>query len=157
MTINKIILKNILTLFAFIAVVTITSCKKDNEALKPQFADIEFSIYDLRPPGDTTATEIIYPNTIILKGDYTWTIDLGGAKSNGTYSWKPTSSQQGDIKFTITNWTTFATNPVLSTKLMSAIVAVKRYGFSLQTPSFNNFLVEDCQCDKFPFIRTNKK
>jgi hypothetical protein len=150
-------MKNILTLLAFTAAVTIISCKKDNEAQKPQFADIEFSIYDLRPPGDTTATEITYPNTIILKSDYTWTIDLGGAKSNGTYSWTPTSSQQGDIKFTTITWTDFTSNQILSNKLKSALQAVSRYGFSLQTPSFNNFLVENCQCDNFPFIRTNKK
>ena len=83
-------MKNILTLFALAIAFTITSCRKDNEAHKPQFADIEFKIYDFRPPGDTTATEIMYPNTIVLKGDYTWTVDLGGTKSNGTYSWTPT-------------------------------------------------------------------
>lgn len=147
-------MKNILIL---IALITIISCKKDNEIQKPQFADIEFSIYDLRSPGDTTSTEITYPNTIILKSDFTWTIDLGGAKSNGTYSWTPTSNQQGDIKFTVINWTDFTTNQTQSNKLKSALQVVSRYGFSLQSPSFNNFLVENCQCDNFPFIRTNKK
>ena len=150
-------MKNILTLFVFIAAVTFTSCKKDNVTPKPQFADIEFSIYDLRALGDTAIFEVTYPNTIILKNDYTWTIDLGGTKSNGTYSWTPTSNQQGDIKFTTIKWTDFTSNQILSDKLKSVLLAVNRYGFSLQTPSFNNFLVENCQCDNFPFIRTNKK
>ncbi len=149
-------MKNILTLFALITATTFISCKKDSEVQKPQFADIEFSIYDLRPPGDTTATEITYPNTIILKSDFTWTIDLGGAKSNGTYSWTPSTNQKGDIRFTTIKWTDFTTNQLLSDKLKSALQAVSRYGFPLQSTSFN-FLVENCQCDNFPFIRTNKK
>jgi hypothetical protein len=150
-------MKNILTLFAFICAVTVMSCKKDNEAPKPQFADIEFSIYDFRAPGDTTAIEVTYPNTIVLKSDYNWTIDLGGVKSNGTYTWTPSSSQQGDIRFTVLNWTDFTSNQILSDKLKSALLAVKSYGFSLQTPSFNNFLNLNYQGDYFPFVRTNKK
>ena len=82
---------------------------------------------------------------------------MGGAKSNGTYKWTSTSNQQGDIKFTILNWTDFTFDQTLSDKLKSALQAVKSYGFTLQTPSFNNFCVKDCQCDYFPFIRTNKK
>ena len=149
-------MKSIFTLIAFIFVVTITSCKKENEVPKPHFADIEFIIYDLRAPGDTTISEVNYPNTIILKSDYTWTIDLGGAKSNGTYTWTPSTNQQGDIRFTTVNWTDFTTNQLLSDKLKSALQAVSSYGFPLQSTSFN-FLVENCQCDNFPFVRTNKK
>jgi len=152
-------MKTFLTLLVFIAaVITYSSCKKDNVAPKPQFVDIEFSIYSLRPPGDTTQTDVTYSNTIILKSDYTWTIDLGGAKSNGTYTLTPTTNQQGDIKFTIVNWTDFTLNPILSNKLKSALQAVRRYGYSLQSQGgFNNFLVENYKDDYFPFVTTYKK
>jgi hypothetical protein len=154
MTHKKLIMKNILLLFAFIIAVPFTSCKKDNDAPKPQFADIEFTMYDLRATGDTITLEVTYPNTIILKSDYTWTIDLGGAKSNGTYTWTPTSNQQGEIKFTITQWTDFTTNQILSDKLKSVLQLVDNYGYTLSTPSFLNFLDKNFN---FSFLRTNRK
>lgn len=147
-------MKTILTLFIFIAVVTFTSCKKDNEVAKPQIADIEFTMYDLRTTGDTTALEVNYPSTIILKSDYSWTIDLGGAKSNGRYDWTPTSNQQGDIKFTITQWTDFSSNIVLSNKLKSVLQSVDNYGYSLSSPSFLNFQDKNFN---FSFLRTIRK
>lgn len=150
-------MKSILTLFALVTVVTLSSCKKDNEIVKPQFADIEFTLYDLRATGDTTISEVTYPSTIVLKNDYTWTIDLGGAKSNGTYTWTPISNQQGEIKFTILRWTGFTSNQILSDKLKSALQAVNHCGYSLQTPSYANFLVNNFQGSYFPFVRTNKK
>ena len=150
-------MKNILTLIALVGVLTFSSCKKDNEIAKPQIADIEFKMYDLRTTGDTTISEVTYPSTLILKSDYTWTIDLGGAKSNGTYTWTPTSNQQSAVKFTILNWTDFTTNQILSDKLKSAIQSVNNCGYSLQNPSFANFLVNNFQGDYFPFVRTNKK
>jgi hypothetical protein len=149
-------MKNILTLFVCSALLTITSCKKDNQIPKPEFADIEFTIYDLRLPGDTTSTDVFYPSTMILKSDYTWSIDLGGAKSNGTYSWTPTSNGQGDINFTTILWTDFTSNRILSDKLKSALLAVRNNGCSIQT-GFNNFLVNNYPGFYFPFIRTNKK
>jgi len=154
MTHQKLVMKNILTLFAFIAIVTFTSCKKDNEEPKPQFADIAFTMYDLRATADTTTYEVTYPSTIILKSDYTWTIDLGGAKSNGTYTWTPTSNQQGEIKFTITQWTDFSSNQILSNKLKSVLQSVDNYGYSLSSPSFLNFLDKNFN---FSFLRTNRK
>ena len=151
-------MKNILTLFVCSALLTITSCKKDNQIPKPEFADIEFSIYDLRPPGDTTSTEVNYPSTMILKSDYTWSIDLGGAKSSGKYSYSPTSSGQlGDIVFTIVSWTDFASNRVLSDKLKLALLDVTRYGCILRTPAFNNFFALDAQGQITTTIRTSKK
>jgi hypothetical protein len=93
---------------------------------------------------------------MILKSDYTWSIDLGGAKSNGTYSWTPTSNGQGDINFTTILWTDFTSNRILSDKLKSALLTVRNNGFSLQT-GFNNFLVNNYPGSYFPFIRTNKK
>ena len=72
-------MKNILTLFAFITATTFISCKKDSEVQKPQFADIEFSMYDLRPPGDTTITEITYANKMFhsLNCVSVWQVTLG--------------------------------------------------------------------------------
>lgn len=150
-------MKNILTLFALIAIVAFSSCKKENEIAKPQIADIEFKLYDLRANGDTTISEVTYSSTLILKSDYTWTIDLGGAKSNGTYTWTPNSNQQSTIKFSILTWTDFTANQILSDKLKSALQAVNNCGYSLQNPSFANFLVNNFQGDYFPFVRTNKK
>lgn len=148
---------NISTLLALITILAFTSCKKDAEAPRPDFADIAFTLYDLRALGDTTATEVNYTNSITLKSNYTWSIDLSGAKSNGTYTWKPISNQQGEIKFTILNWADFASNQVLSNKLKSALQSVNHCGYSLGNPSFANFLVNNYQGDYFPFVRTNKK
>lgn len=147
-------MKNILTLVVLVAAVTLTSCKKDNEVAKPPFTDIEFTMYDLRATGDTTVLEVTYSNTLILKSDYSWTIDLGGAKSNGTYTWAPTSNQQGDIKFTINQWTDFSANIVLSNKLKSVLQLLNNYGYSPSTPSFLNFLDKNFN---FSFLRTNRK
>ena len=149
-------MKYTLTLFAFILAITLISCKKDDVVQKPPFADIEFAISSVRSPGDSTITEITYPNTIILKNNYTWSIDLGGAISDGTYSIMQSSTQQGDIKFTINQWSDFPTNPMVSAKLKSALQVVNRYGFPNQSTSFN-FLVENCQCTYFPAITTNRK
>lgn len=150
-------MKNILTLLAFLTVMASFSCKKDTQLPRLQFADIPFTLYDLRAPGDTTISEVNYTNTLALKNDFTWTIELGGAKSNGTYTWTPTSDRQGEIKFTILNWTDFASNQNLSNKLKATIQAVNHCGYSLENPSFANFLVNNYQGDYFPFVRTNKK
>lgn len=147
-------MKNILTLIVFSAALTLTSCKKENETPKPEFADIAFAMYDLRVTTDTITYEVTYPSTIILKSDYTWTIDLDGAKSSGTYTWMPTSNQQGDIRFTITQWTDFTSNKILSDKLKSVLQLVDNYGYSLSSPSFINFLDKNFN---FSFLRTNRK
>ncbi len=149
-------MKNILTLFAFIIVMTIISCKKDNEIAKPEFAGIEFKLYDLRTSGDVTIYDVTPSSSLVLKNDFTWTINLEGTKSNGTYSWTPTSTRQADIKFTIVSWTDFTSNQVLSDKLKLALQQVNHCGYSLQDPSFANFL-SNSYGDYFAFIRTNKK
>jgi hypothetical protein len=154
---TTLIMKTILTLTAFISALTFMSCKKDNENPKPQIANIEFTLFDVRTAGDSNILEVNYPSTLILKSDFTWTIDLGGTKSNGTYTWTPISKQQADIKFTITQWTDFSSNSILSDKLKSALKEVNHCGYSLQTPSFANFLDNNFQADYFPSIRTNKK
>lgn len=150
-------MNKIFILLSIVAVIIISSCKKDTQAPRPQIVDVPFTLYDLRAPGDTTIFDVNYPSTLILKNDYTWTIDLGGAKSNGTYTWTPTSDRQGEIKFTILSWTDFAGNLVLSDKLKSALQVVNHCGYSLQNPSFANFLINNYQGDYFPSIRTNKK
>lgn len=150
-------MKHILTLLAIITIMAITSCKKKTEVPRPSFADIEFFIYDFRAPGDSIISEVNYSSTVVIKGDFTWSIDLGGAKSNGTYTWVPTSNQQGEIKFKILNWTDLSSNQFLSDKLKSALQAVNHCGYSLGNPSFANFLVNNYQGDYFPFLRTNKK
>ena len=150
-------MKAILILFALMSTMTFMSCKKDNEIIKPQISDIEFTLYDLRAAPDTVILDVNYPSTLILKSNYTWTIDLGGAKSNGTYTWTPTSNQQSAIKFTIINWTDFTTNQMLSDKLKSVIQTVNNCGYSLQNFSYANFLVNNFPSSYFPFLRTNKK
>ncbi len=149
-------MKNILTLFTLIAAFTISSCKKDTPIAKPEFANIEFKLYDFRTKGDITIYEVTPPSTLILKSDFTWTMDLGGAKSSGTYSWTPTTTRQADIKFTIASWTDFTTNQTLSDKLKLALQQVNHCGYSLQDPSFANFL-DNSYGDYFASIRTNKK
>jgi hypothetical protein len=149
-------MKNILTLFAFTIAMTISSCKKDNEIAKPEFIDIEFKLYDLRTSGDVTIYDVTPSSSLVLKKDFTWVIDLGGAKSNGTYSWTPTSNQQADIKFTIVSWTDYTSNQILSDKLKLALQQVNHCGYSLQDPSFANFL-SNSYGDYFASIRTNKK
>lgn len=149
-------MKKILTLVALITALTITCCKKDNQIAKPEFANIEFKLYDLRTNGDINIYEVTPSSSLVLKSDFTWSIDLGGAKSSGTYSWTPTSIRQADIKFTIVTWTDFATNQVLSDKLKTALQEVDHCGYSLQDPSFANFLSNSFG-DYFSSIRTNKK
>lgn len=141
-------------LYSIILFFTLFSCNKDNETPKPQVAGLEFTMYDLRPTGDTIIQEVTYPNTIMLKSDYTWTIDLGGAKSNGTYTWTPTTNQQAEIKFTIIKWTDFSQNQILSDKLKSVLQSVDNCGYSLSNPSFLNFLDKNFN---FSFLRTNRK
>lgn len=150
-------MKNILTLSVLFIVVMLTACKKTNEIAKPQIADIEFEIDDLVAPGDTVSSLVSYSNSIILKSNFTWTIDFGGAISNGTYTWTPTSNQQGEVKFTILVWTDFITNPDLSNKLKSALLAVNHCGYSLQTPSFAHFMNNNYQAAHFPYLRTYRK
>ena len=150
-------MKTFLPLVACFALMTFVSCKKDTDVQSKnyQFIDTAFSIYDFRPPGDTIPIETTVPNTLILKSDATWTLDFGGAISNGTYSLKWTSAQQGDVKFAVLHWTDYTTNLIISDKLRLAILAVKHYGLS--EPEYNNFDDFYYPGSYFPFIRTEKK
>ena len=145
------------TLLFSVLILILASCKKEHTTPKPPISDMEFTLYDVRATGDSTIFEVNHPSTFILKGDYTWTIDLGGSKSSGSYTWTPTTNQQANVKFTISQWTDFSANQILSDKLKSALLAVKNCGYSLQRPSFANFLDLTTQEMYFPSIRTNKK
>lgn len=154
-TINAMRKEYILLVLVF--VLGLAACKKDNKTPNAQIAGIEFTLFDLRALGDTIALEVNYPSTFILKNDYSWSLDINGTKSSGTYTWKPTSNQQAEVKFSITQWTDFSANLTLSNKLKSALLAVKSCGYSLQAPSYANFLDLSYQGSYFPFLRTNKK
>lgn len=148
-------MKNIYTLLLTLAIVSvIPSCKKDNVAPKPAVADRELTLLDLRVSSDPTNVEFNSTGTLILREDYTWTTDLGGAKSHGTYSWTSTSAQQADIKFSITQWTDFGSNLALSDKLKLVLQSVDYCGFSLQGPLFCNFIDWDVANS---WLRTNPK
>lgn len=152
-------MKNILKLFVLVTVLTLASCRKGNEAVKPEFADVEFKVHSFRAGGDTTIEEMAYTfsSTMVLKNDYTWTIDFGGSKSSGTYTWIPTSTQQADIKFTIINWADFTPNPILSDKLKSVLQEVDHCGYSSQTPVNVNYLTNRYPDINFPFLATHRK
>ena len=140
-----------------IILTSIISCKKDNQMARPEFVNIEFKLYDLRTSHDVTIYDVNPSSSLILKNDFTWSIDLGGAKSNGTYSWMPTSNQHAHIEFTILSWTDYPLDQILSDKLKLALQQVNVCGYSLQDPySFANFF-DDNYGDYFAHIRTNKK
>lgn len=132
-------MKTIYTLLLTLGIIsTITACKKDSIP-KPPVADLELNMYDIKIAGDSTNYEFNYPSTIILKGDYTWTTDVGGAKSYGTYTWTSTSDQQADVTFTITQWTDFTPNLTLSDKFKFVIQTVNYCSFSLATSPYLPF------------------
>ncbi len=152
-------MKKILIFFVLVTVLIFASCRKGNDVAKPEFGDIEFKLHSFRAAGDTTLEEMGYTfsSTMVLKSDYTWTIDFGGSKSSGTYTWTPTSAEQADIKFTIIRWTEFTPNPILSDKLKSVLQAVDHCGYSLQTPLSANYLTNNYPGIHFPFLGTHQK
>ena len=147
-------MKDTFALFLFLLFTTFFSCKKDDPVSKLQFADIEFTMVDLRASGDTVVFVVNYPSTLVLKSDNTFTIDLGGAVSHGTYIWTIISDLNAEIKLTITQWTDFPTNQILSDKLKSVLQTVNFCFFSLANPSFLN--LSDKNFD-YSFLRTARK
>lgn len=158
-------MKNILLLFIFISAFTFSSCKKDKvAAIIPDIADIVFSIKDLRGPQDALITDVSDLNTtIILNSDFTWTTDLGGAISHGTYIYTPSGNHErdlilagsfyGDFKFTISKWTDFSSNKILSDKLKSVLQSVNNCGYSILDPSYLSFSDKNSHS----LLRSNKK
>lgn len=144
---------------------TFSSCKKDRaSAVIPGIADIEFSINDLRGPQDELITDVSDINTtIILKSDLTWTTDLGGAISHGTYIYTPSGNHEkqfilagsfyGDFKFTISKWTDLISNKILSDKLKSVLQSVNNCGYSILDPSYLSFADKNSHS----LLRSNKK
>jgi hypothetical protein len=147
--------------FTTLTVVTffllLASCKKEDPIPASPIANLEFSVYDFRALGDSVIIDAPTPSTLILKSNNTWSLDLGGAKSSGTYTWTPTTNQQANVKFTILEWTNYTANQVVSDKLKSAMLAVTSCGYSLNTPSFANFLDLTYQGTNFPYLRSNRR
>ena len=118
-----------------------SSCKKDEAEYaipKPQIADIAFSLYDLKLPTDSASTDISFPTTLLLKSDYTWTLDLNGAKSNGIYTWNSTESNKAQIKFTVQQWTGLSSNILISSKIRTVLETVTICAFP--DPSFTSIV-----------------
>lgn len=118
---------------------TISACKKDKATPKPAVSDIEFTMYDFRVSGDSAIEAINYPNSLILKNDYTWELDLARVKSNGTYAWtdigNPLSEgQMANIKFTIIHWSDFISDLTLSNKLKAIFQNADFCPYSVQSP-----------------------
>ena len=124
-----------LTAFILLGLLVFAACKKDKTDPKPEVADISFTLIDCRPPGDTLNYSFFnYPSSIILHSDYTWTLDLDGAVSNGTYTWMPTTYKSADIKMTIQQWTPLSSNTALSDKLKLVIQSTDNCTFPDSNP-----------------------
>lgn len=144
-------MRQIFTFSIILSLFFLESCKKDNANTKPLIADIPFSLYDIKI--DSTIVNINYQSNLLLKGDYTWTLDFNGAVSNGTYIWTPTSQYQALIKFSIQQWSPLSSDTVLSNKLKKVMLSVDNCGFPGPNIKQLNFL------DRYATftLRTNKK
>src|SRR3712207_3403893 len=131
-------MKNIF-IFACITSIAFLSCRKDTITPQVPIADMKFKLHAVRAPGDTMQYDVYNESTFILKSDYTWTLNLEGVESYGTYTWSPSSNVEVSVSFTITKWTDFTPNLVLSDKLKSVIPIVKLSGYSVDEPVFANF------------------
>ncbi len=145
-------MKKLFTIFAITCLFSVSSCKKDVEP-KPAVADIPFYLYDVKTTSDTSTIYINHENTFMLKGDYTWTMDLAGAKSSGTYTWVSSGNYQAQVKFTILQWTTLNSDTAISNKLKYVIESVDNCGFPGATLYGLNFLDRS----NTSILRTHKK
>ncbi len=142
-------MKKTLLLYALFAIALSQACKKDSTTeTKPAVADIPVNVQDMKMAGDSISTDLPFPSTLILKADYSWTLDVQGVKSFGTYTWVPIQQYRAQIKFTITQWTQFGNDPAKSNKLKTILLTVDRcdypgsifYGFVLSTENINTFI-----------------
>ena len=141
-------MKKILLIFAVLSIAFSQSCKKNSTQTKPAIADIPLDAQDMNMAGDSSVTALPYPAVLILNADYSWTLDVQGAKSFGTYTWVPTIAYKAQIYFTITHWTQFGTDPAKSNKLKNILLAVEKcelpgstfYGVSFNTQNINTFI-----------------
>jgi hypothetical protein len=123
-------MKKILLLFAVFIIAFSQSCKKDSTAeTKLAVADIPLNARDMRMAGDSISTDLPDSSILILKADYTWTLDVQGAKSFGTYTWAPIELYRTQIKFIINQWTQFGTDPAKSNKLKNILLTVDKCEF----------------------------
>ena len=128
-------MKKTVFVFTLFTMLAFASCKKDKTGPKPEVADISFRLLDCRAPGDSVSYSFFnYPGSIILHSDYTWTIDLMGAVSKGTYTWAPTTYKSAAIKMTILQWTPFSGNAALSEKLKLVIQNIASCAFPDTNP-----------------------
>lgn len=123
-------MKKTLLLFAVFSIAFSQSCKKDSTAeTKLAIVDIPLNARDMKMAGDTIGTDLPDSCILILKIDYTWTLDVSGAKSFGTYTWSPIELYRTQIKFTINQWTQFGTDPAKSNKLKNILLTVDKCEF----------------------------
>jgi hypothetical protein len=117
--------------------ISMLSCKKEDVIKKPQISDIPYTLYDTKLSGDPSRTEVSYSTTFLLKSDFTWTLDLEGAKSFGTYTWDPTDNFFAGLKFNIAQWSTFSADTAISNKIKNVLVSVNRCSIDANAPVFD--------------------
>lgn len=130
--------------FVIAILIGLQSCKKEEVTQPPVIADIPYSLFAYKTKNDTSSSQVQFLSKLVLKKDFTWTLDFGGAKSNGSYTWHPTSQYQAHIKFSITNWTPLKLDAAASEKLKSILLTVDNcliLGSTLQSIGFQN---KDC-------------
>lgn len=100
------------------------SCHKDDRHLAAPFSGYPLTIKEVMAPGDNFISPIPYPTVLMLKADLTWTMDIAGTITSGTYTWQTLNSITGKIQFTVQQWP--ATN---AAKLKAIVEAVNKCEF----------------------------
>lgn len=75
-----------------------------------------------------------------MKSDFSWSLEVEGATSIGTYSWTPTEDKAAKVNFTIVQWTPLTADTALSSKLKTVIQTVEYCTF--QSEAGNNSSVK---------------
>lgn len=123
-------MKKTLLLFVILSIAFSQSCKKDSAVdTKPTVADIPVNARTMRMAGDSVQTDLPDPSILILNADYSWKLNIEGAQSFGTYTWTPIDAFRAQIKFTITQWTNFNSDPAKSNKLKNILLIVDKCEF----------------------------
>lgn len=124
-------MRKLVTIAVLLTTFLIYSCKK-KEAIEPTpaISDIPLTGIDMKAFFDTIPVELLSPATLLtLNGDYTWTMDLGGAISFGYYSWVPTEPNIARIKFYVTEWRHLSADSAKSAKLKDILLEVDKCEF----------------------------
>lgn len=129
-------MKSNFTCFLLLTLLCFQSCKKENISAIPPFADTIFKLYDLRRASDSTFTDVYFQeSSFTMKSDFSWSLEVEGAKSIGTYSWTPKEAMVAKVNFTIVQWTPLNADTALSNKLKTVIQTVEYCSFQGQTDS----------------------